>query len=193
MKIKIGYSTTVLLLTVVWLLARAVVWIKNRRIDWKREAELLLMYVNLAVIIRFVFFPWEKVDGNIKPLVIDMKRMPDQRINLIPIVNILKNDAAWVMQNLVGNIALFIPSGVILPILYKKLDSLWKVTLAGSLISLSIELLQLLMIYRITDIDDLLCNTLGVMIGYGVYAMSKKLIGEIRRTQTDESPENTET
>ena len=193
MKIKIGYSTTVLLLTVVWLLARAFVWIKNRRIDWKREAELLLMYVNLAVIIRFVFFPWEKVDGNIKPLVIDMKRMPDQRINLIPLVNILKNDAAWVMQNLVGNIALFIPSGVILPILYKKLDSLWKVTLAGSLISLSIELLQLLMIYRITDIDDLLCNTLGVMIGYGFYALSKKLIGEIRRTQTDESPENTET
>lgn len=185
MIIKIDFFTTVLLFTVVWLLARAVVWIKNKRIDWKREAMLLMMYVNLIVIMRFVFFPRDLVNGEIRPLVIDMKRLFDQRINLIPFVKATRYSFKWFILNYIGNIALFIPTGVILPIVYKRLDSFWKVTLTGFLISLSVELLQLLMIYRITDVDDLIFNTVGVMIGYGIYALSKKLIAAIRRKQAE--------
>ncbi len=172
---KLGFFTTESLFTVVWLLARAVVWIKNRRIDLRREAALLLMYVNLAVIIRFVFFPWDMADGRIQPLVIDMARLSQPKVNLIPFVNIHKFDIKWILQNVGGNVALFIPSGIVLPILYKRLDSFWKVTLAGFLISLSIELIQLMMPDRVTDVDDLILNTLGVMIGYGIYALFTKL------------------
>ena len=180
---KVSFITIELLFAAVWLLARAVVCIKNKRIDLKREAALLLMYVNLAVIIRFVFFPRIEIDGKIQPLVIDTARLFEKRFNLIPFVNILRFNFKWALYNVGGNIALFIPSGIILPILYKRLDSFWKVTLAGFLISLSVELLQLFMRYRFTDVDDLIFNTLGVMIGYGIYALSKKLIGAIRRKQ----------
>ena len=53
---KISFVTFELLFTAVWLAARMVVWIRQKRIIWKREVLLLLMYLNLAVIIRFSFF-----------------------------------------------------------------------------------------------------------------------------------------
>ena len=55
----------------VWLAARIVLWILRGWIDWKREAVLLLMYVNLAVLIRFTFFPMDRADGRVQPLVFD--------------------------------------------------------------------------------------------------------------------------
>ena len=63
-----------LVFTAVWLLARLLVWIRQKRIIWKREAVLLLMYINLAVIIRFVFFPRELINGHIQPLVLILKQ-----------------------------------------------------------------------------------------------------------------------
>ncbi|MBQ2070759.1 MAG: VanZ family protein, partial [Oscillospiraceae bacterium] len=51
-----------LLLALIWLICRIVIWVRQRRIDWKREAVLLLMYVNLAVILRFVFFPMSRMN-----------------------------------------------------------------------------------------------------------------------------------
>ena len=73
--------------------------------------------------------------------------------------------------------AMFIQSGIVLPIVYKGLDTFWKVILAGSGISLCIEIIQLLFCVRATDIDDLILNTTGVIIGYGIYA----LIQSVRR------------
>ncbi len=173
----IHFLTLELVFTAIWLLVRVIVWIKNKRIDWKREALLLLMYVNLAVIIRFVFFPRETVNGEVQPLVFDPAAVFPLRINFVPIVNILRFDTPRdLIWNLVGNTAMFIPTGIILPILYKRLNCFWKVTLAGLMISPCIEILQLPFPSRATDIDDLILNTLGVMIGYGVYALVKKLI-----------------
>ena len=70
---------------------------------------------------------------------------------------------------------MFIPSGIILPVVYKKLNNLAKVVAAGALISLSIEVIQLPFGSRATDIDDLILNTIGVMIGYEIYSLVKKI------------------
>ena len=70
---------------------------------------------------------------------------------------------------------MFIPSGIILPIVYKRLNGFGKVVAAGALISLCIEILQLPFASRATDIDDLIMNTLGVIIGYGIYTAIKSI------------------
>ena len=75
--------------------------------------------------------------------------------------------------NMLGNCGMFIPSGIILPVIYKKLDTFGKVTAAGILLSLCIEIAQLPFAIRATDIDDLILNTLGVMVGYGIYRLIK--------------------
>ena len=137
---------------------------------------LLLMYINLAVIIRFTFFPRELVNGHIQPLIFDAKAALPFRINIVPLANLLQFDSIKdIIWNVVGNTAMLIPSGIILPVVYKKLNNFGKVIAAGAFISLCIELIQLPFASRTTDIDDLILNTLGVMIGYGIYSLVKKI------------------
>ena len=79
------------------------------------------------------------------------------------------------LLNVIGNTAMFIPSGIILPLIYKNLNSFWKVVATGTMISLCIEIIQLPFSVRASDVDDLILNTLGVAIGYGIYAAVKHL------------------
>ena len=83
--------------------------------------------------------------------------------------------------NVIGNVAMFIPSGIVLPIIYKGLDSFIKVILAGGGISLCIEIIQLPFSVRASDIDDLILNTVGVILGYGIYAW----IGNLKRIKSE--------
>jgi glycopeptide antibiotics resistance protein len=164
----------------IWLLIRIAIWIKQKRIDWKREALSLLMYINLAVILRFTFFPMSKVDGHIQPLVFDIATAFPFRVNLLPLLNLFDYDGKRdLLLNVIGNAAMFVPSGIVLPIVYKRLNTFWKVLLAGIGISLCIEIIQLPFSVRATDIDDLILNTIGVIAGYGIYA----LIRCVRRTK----------
>jgi len=73
--------------------------------------------------------------------------------------------------NLVGNVLAFVPFGFILPIIGKRLRSMWKVTVLGFLLSLSVELLQLIFKVGCCDVDDLLLNTLGALLGYILFAI----------------------
>ncbi|MDA7026766.1 VanZ family protein [Bacillus sp. CLL-7-23] len=77
------------------------------------------------------------------------------------------------VENLVGNIVGFIPFGFILPLLSRKFISIKRVTLATCCLSLTFELLQLIFGFGSFDVDDLILNTLGGMIGY----IPVKLIG----------------
>ena len=156
----------------IWIISRISIWICQKQIDWKREAVLLLMYVNLAVIFRFTFFPMSKVEGHVQPLVFDIATAFPFRVNLLPLVNLFDYDSKRdLLLNVIGNVAMFIPSGIVLPIVYKRLDTFWKVLFAGAGISLCIEIVQLPFSVRATDIDDLILNTAGVIIGYGIYRL----------------------
>jgi glycopeptide antibiotics resistance protein len=173
---EVSFLTAELVFTPIWIIVRIVVWIRQKRIDWKREATLLLMYINLAVIIRFVFFPKALVNGHVQPLVYDPAAVFPFRMNLFPLVHLLEyNSARDIVWNIVGNVTMFIPSGIILPVVYKNLNRFEKVVAAGAFISLCIEILQLPFSSRASDIDDLILNTLGVLVGYGIYALIRQL------------------
>ena len=174
--IKITFLTAELVFTAIWLLTRLVVWIRQGRISWKREAVLLLMYINLAVIIRYVFFPKALADGHVQPLIFDPVTAYPFRVNLVPFVLLFDYDNVRdIVWNVVGNMAMLIPSGIVLPVVYRKLDCFRKVVAVGALISFCIEILQLPFPSRASDVDDLILNTLGVAVGYGVYIAVKRL------------------
>lgn len=175
--IEISFVAGECFFAALWLLARTAVWIRQRGVDWKREALLLLMYVNLAVMIRFSFFPMEKLDGRIQPLLFDPGSVLPFNINLSPFVHM----GDYVSEreellNFIGNIALFIPSGIILPVLYGKLDSLMKVMGAGALLSVCVELLQLPFSVRVSDVDDLIMNVCGIFIGYMLFRLVRSMV-----------------
>ena len=176
--IEISLLSGELIFTTLWLLFRGILWLRQKKIVWKREAVLLLMFVNLAVLIRFVFYPFFTVNGHVRPLMINLSGIQPIRINLIPFVHILDYDnKRETAINIIGNICMFIPTGIILPILYPRLDRFWKVLLAGAGLSFVIEMMQLLFPGSVSDIDDLILNTAGVAIGYGIY----KLVHRVRR------------
>lgn len=67
------------------------------------------------------------------------------------------------------NMLLFVPLGILLPLLWRSCR-LYKTVAIGFSLSLLIELSQLFN-YRATDIDDLLMNTLGTLLGYLLYTL----------------------
>ncbi len=74
--------------------------------------------------------------------------------------------------NLVGNVVGFIPFGFILPILGRKRLSGIKVTVLGFLFSLWVECMQLISKVGSFDVDDLLLNTAGVILGCVAFHIS---------------------
>lgn len=66
--------------------------------------------------------------------------------------------------NTVGNIILFIPYGMVTGFLFKH-NRLIKAGMAGAVLSIAIEMIQLFMPNRWTDIDDIMLNTFGTLIG----------------------------
>lgn len=174
--IPISYTSVMIGITLLWILARAAVCIKTKRFDWKREAQLMLVYICIMVVARFTFFPFSKVDGKIQPLIFDAANALDFRINLLPLVYLMDYEVRReALINVIGNTAMFIPLGIVWPVCFKKLNTHGKVIAAGVGFSLFIEILQLPFYERVSDIDDLILNSLGFLIGYGIYLLVKRI------------------
>ena len=71
------------------------------------------------------------------------------------------------------NVVLFVPLGILVPLICKKMDNLKYIFGTGLGFSIFIELSQLLNNRR-TDIDDLILNTVGAIIGFALYKIFDK-------------------
>ena len=180
--IHISYASMVVLISIIWCLVRAVCANKTGRADWTREIQLLLVYVCIVVVVRFTFFPFSKVNGEIQPLVYESANVYPFRINWIPFVNLFDYpEMRDILINVIGNTAMFVPLGIVWPVVYKDLDTHRKVICAGIGVSLCIEILQLPFYDRVSDVDDLLLNSLGFIIGYLLYLLAKQVSKKMRR------------
>ena len=105
------------------------------------------------------------------------------RGNFIPFLNtirdIIRSNKSQFMQlfwvkNILGNIIILLPLGILLPLVHKKYDNVLKTTLFGFSISLSIELIQFVSVLvgnngRVFDVDDIIFNVFGVFLGATIY------------------------
>ena len=76
------------------------------------------------------------------------------------------------ITNLVGNVFALSPIGFLLPVMTEKKRGLIKVVLGSFLFSLIIESCQYIFKVGVFDVDDLLLNTIGGLIGYIIYKIS---------------------
>ena len=180
--IQIPFAAAFFVVSFLWILVRAAVCINQKQVSWKREARLLLVYICIVVVMRFTFFPFSKVGGRIQPLLFDAAAVFPPRINLIPFVNLLNYEIYKEMLiNVIGNTTMFIPLGIVWPSVFKRLDTHGKVMAAGVGFSLYIEILQLPFFDRVTDIDDLILNSVGFAVGYGIYLLVKAVKDRCRK------------
>lgn len=81
-----------------------------------------------------------------------------------------------VMLNIVGNIAAFVPLGIFLPICSSYSKRLWRTVLYSFELSFLVEVLQLVFRVGTFDVDDLILNTLGGLIGFLLYFLGKHIV-----------------
>ena len=172
--IQISYTSMVVFISIIWCAVRLIYAMKNKRFSWKRELQLLLVYICMVVVARFTFFPFSTVNGKIQSLVFESAKVFPFRINIVPFVNLFDYpETRDILINVIGNTTMFIPLGFVWPSVYKGLNNHWKIISAGIGFSLFIEILQLPFYDRVSDIDDLILNALGFIIGYLIYLIVK--------------------
>ncbi len=71
--------------------------------------------------------------------------------------------------NIVGNIVVFIPIGFLLPLLFKKINSFKKFSLVFVSVIIVLEISQILLHVGVADIDDLILNYIGGVIGWKLF------------------------
>lgn len=173
--IRITYLYMFLFITAVWIAVRAVCILKSKKFSMKNEARLLFVYVCIVVVARFTFFPFSKVNGMIQPLIFEIENAFSFRINVVPFINLFDYpNMKDLLLNIIGNTAMFIPLGMVWPWAFKKLNSPLKAIVSGIGFSLTIEILQLPFYDRVTDIDDLILNSIGFVLGYLIFYSFKK-------------------
>ncbi|MCR5640642.1 MAG: VanZ family protein [Lachnospiraceae bacterium] len=159
---ELTYWTMLGLITVGWIVFRFLVNRNLNQVSWKRELQLLMVYICIIVLVRIVYFPWHHVNGHIDTLKFDATK--PLWINLVPLVHLFDIYDGWQM-NIIGNITMFIPVGIVWPICFHELNTVGKTTLAGFGFTLLIEITQLAFYERCSDVDDMILNTTGVLIG----------------------------
>ena len=79
-----------------------------------------------------------------------------------------------VMSNLLGNVLIFVPFGFFMPI-GSRFRSFLATTFYGFGISLCVELFQLVIKVGSFDVDDLLLNTVGSVLGYMLFILCDRI------------------
>lgn len=78
-------------------------------------------------------------------------------------------------MQMLANVILFIPWGIIIPIAFPRMRRfVWNVV-ASVIFSAMIEVVQLLFECGRCELDDVIHNTLGAVIGYGIWMLGYKV------------------
>ena len=94
------------------------------------------------------------------------------------------NFSAVQWRNLVLNILLFVPLGFLLPAGIRIFRKFWVTYLAGFLLTVLIELAQLVLGRGVVEMDDIFNNFLGTMIGFGGYAAVLCICRSVKKKKT---------
>lgn len=151
----------------------------KRKIQWGTVVFLVLYLLVLA----YVCF-WSEAYGR-------TEMQNTYHYNLVPFREIMRfytyrelvGTPAYVL-NLFGNVIAFVPFGLMVPIIHWKYRDLGKVVGLTFLLSLNIECIQLLTRVGSFDVDDLILNTLGGVLGFilfiGMNRIRRRWFGTIK-------------
>ena len=141
---------------------------KHQKMGWV----LFLMY--LALLVYFLFFA--ESFGRIAP------KSRGYSYNLVPFKEISR---FWIyreklgiramMLNIVGNIVAFMPCGFFLPIVSRRSKKWYNTVIISFMFSLFVETIQLIFRVGSFDVDDLLLNTAGGILGFVLYCSVQQM------------------
>ncbi|HMG66758.1 MAG TPA: VanZ family protein [Chitinophagaceae bacterium] len=98
-----------------------------------------------------------------------------ERINLRPFL--MFRQFRLFSEQILGNLVMLLPLGIYIPLLFPGNSGFFKVFFLCLLFSVSIELMQLITSYRSTDVDDVILNTSGAVVGYIIFKLVFAIFG----------------
>lgn len=107
----------------------------------------------------------------------------DRNVNLVPFTEIKRFVTNWgtaisnesFLFNIVGNVVAFMPFGMLLRWARNKRTGPWTAFAYSFLFTLLIETTQYITMLGVFDVDDIIMNTVGGMLGYLAYRVSIKI------------------
>ncbi|MCF2649298.1 VanZ family protein [Niallia circulans] len=180
----------------IYLICRTL-YIRLKKQEWKWNKEILLFLFVLfciGVASQTIIPQWYMSMENGKQKLYIQRLEGGRSINLIPFSTIfsylaISNEQVsnWnqvSLINLLGNVVVFVPFGIFLPLLWRQFRKFFPLFWMSISIPLFIEITQLF-IGRSTDIDDVLLNALGIIFGYCLFqifnALFPKRLVELQR------------
>jgi|SRR5438132_6165568 len=98
--------------------------------------------------------------------------------NLVPFHTLsiyVANLGSWFwMRNLFGNLGLLLLLGLLGPIALPALNRWWRIALLALFVSTVVELTQLFVPDRSADIDDVIVNVTGALLGYAILGVTRR-------------------
>ena len=155
-------------------LALLVVSIK-RKYSIQKQFLIFLFYVYVVGVFAVTIFPLP-----VQRALIESRRETNYILNnYIPFKTIVESMSSGytygIIRALGGNLVLLMPLAIFLPLLNDKFISLSKITLFALATSIGIESVQFMFSlflgynYRMTNIDDVILNTIGAMISFIIF------------------------
>jgi glycopeptide antibiotics resistance protein len=97
--------------------------------------------------------------------------------NLVPLRTIAiyfsRLDSLFWLSQLIGNLLLLLPVGLLGPIAFPAMNGWLRVIGVALLLSVAIEVAQLWIPNRMADVDDVLLNVAGAMLGYAILSLAR--------------------
>jgi glycopeptide antibiotics resistance protein len=138
---------------------------------WHRPAAVALACAHIGGVLAVTLFPLP-VNG------LDPFTAPYQNVQLEPLRTIgMLFRGSQSFRQLGGNLLLLAPMGVLVPVAWRAARPFWRTVAWGVAVSVAIEVLQFSIgvlageFYRVVDVDDVLLNVLGVVVGRLVFGI----------------------
>jgi glycopeptide antibiotics resistance protein len=146
----------------------------------------ILFILYLALLVKVILFKYSMITT--LGMINYANKMPiDYRIsraNFIPFKTLIHylgciKSSGVAKVNILANIVAFAPMGFLMPILLKKLQNGINVSIVSFIVSLLFELTQLILSIGEFDIDDIILNVLGAILGYLLFKVFSHLASKI--------------
>lgn len=167
-ELYLNFPIILTILIPLWIYYRIVRSKRKNTVEAKRELIINIFFMYLLTVLYVTLNPFHftppSINGN---------------INLVPYVQLhyqytYKPPIFWILYTL-GNIMMFMPFGYLFPRIYQKRFRMLVTISIATLCSLLIEITQYFFtIDRAADIDDLLLNIIGAIVGYILFLFIRK-------------------
>jgi glycopeptide antibiotics resistance protein len=121
---------------------------------------------------------------------------PNVRLNLTPLRTInwyLHAGGIEFLVNIVGNLGVFAPIGILWPVIRNGRTTIWRIAFLSAGLSLLVETLQFFSGFRFADVDDVLLNTLGGVMGYAAFVAGRHALSAARKMTAVDDGQRTPT